>query len=108
MPSPGVQPERVEVELSVPGPARYELSLWGARLEVSLKLVAGKRDWLFDLAEPACWDLDHDEWSRRHLYEPGDTRLDDLMKRCAAYWSEATAHLLLLDLDGKVRSNQTS
>ena len=102
--SSAVPDERIEMELSVPGPTRYALSLWGASMEVRLDVVKGRRDWLYDLASPASWDLSRAEWRRRHLYGPGDARLDALMERCAAYWAEATAHLLLVDLDAKLRA----
>lgn len=95
-------PGRVEVELSVPGPAVYSLSLWGAALEVRLDIVKGKGDWAYDLGSAPRWTLDEAEWRRRHLHVASPV-LDSLMRRCASYWSEATAHLLLQDLDAKLR-----
>lgn len=93
-------PGRVELDLSVPGPVVYALNLWGAALEVRLNVVEGKGDWVYDLAAAPSVTLDEAEWRRRHLHGP-DERMDALMRRCAAYWAEATAHLLLQDLDSK-------
>ncbi|TPW22068.1 MAG: hypothetical protein FD126_57 [Elusimicrobia bacterium] len=93
---------RVEVDLAVPGPAAFSLSLWGAALEVRLDIAQGKGDWRYDLAAPPRWTLDEPEWRRRHLQGP-DPAFDDLMRRCAAYWATATAHLLLQDLDAQLR-----
>ena len=94
-------PGRVEVELAVPGPVVYSLSLWGAALEVRLDVVKGRGDWAYDLGSAPRWTLDEAEWRRRHLHVSDGAALDSLMRRCAAYWSEATAHLLLQDLDSK-------
>lgn len=95
-------PGRVDLEFAVPGPAVYALSLWGAALEVRLDVVTGRGDWAWNMAAAPRWTLDEAEWRRRHRHGP-DARLDALMRRCAAYWAEATAHLLLQDLDSKFR-----
>lgn len=95
-------PGRVDLELSAPGPVAYTLSLWGAALEVRFELVRGRGDWLYEPAGPPRCSLDEAEWRRRHLHAR-DGRFDELMLRCATYWAEATAHLLLQDLDAKLR-----
>ena len=101
----GVPPGRVQLEFGVPGPVRYGLSLWGAALEVTLTLAPGRGDWLYDLDRPPRWTLDEAQWRRRHLYAAGAApAFDMLMRRCAAYWALATAHLLLQDLDAGLRS----
>ena len=107
-PAPAAQappPGRLELGFRVPGPVSYGLSLWGAALEVTLELTPGRGDWLYDLSRAPRWTLDEEEWRRRHLYAlGGPPAYDLLMRRCAAYWASATAHLLLHDLDAGLRS----
>ncbi|MBI3298948.1 MAG: hypothetical protein HYZ75_12330 [Elusimicrobia bacterium] len=89
-------------------PVEYGLRLWGAALAVRFRVGPAKSGpWLADAAGPVDWTLDQGEWRRRHGYgpeHPDRARLDELMSRCGAYWTEVTTHLILRDLDAQLRS----
>jgi len=117
-----------ETGLAEPVSGSFRIHAWHIPIDVGFTLLPNRAthpaDWWFEVRKDAFFNYDKDAWRARHAYRktkdgyqwekdfPGaealtvkdGERLDALLERGLAYWSDAALHIGLFELDQELKT----